>query len=174
MTGSPYPRKTGGQHFFSLYERSLNMTEVENVQASYKRNYWFCSYRNLFNIWKSGLIMWSGIHSTVHHPQTGKKKTKNLSRHFCLRAAESWLFSNQNHHNQGRQLVRLGLCWFLLSIRWPWALLNPINEYLSNTCFAPPVVIKTLFSSIKVLGCIHAYLNYFDSRRHELCSKEKA
>ena len=71
---------------------------------------------------KSGLVVIC-VHAAVHPSHTCPHTHTHTHTHthagsFAYRLLRADYSSNQNCHNQGRRLVRLGLCWFRV---WPFA-----------------------------------------------------
>lgn len=105
------------------------------------------------------------IHHTQAHTHTCTRAHTHTHTHpsagiFAYRLLRADYSSNQTRHNQGRQLVRLGLCWFQA---WSSASdglehSHHINKCLNNTSSAPPASVRVCLSSLELLELVSSCL----------------
>ena len=115
---------------------------------------------------KSGLMMIC-IHTAVHPSDTQAHTRVHTHTHthaaiFAYRLLRADYSSNQNCHNQGRQLVRLGLCWFCV---WPLASDGLEHSRILSTSvpIIPPLPHLLLSgSAVQLWNCLSLWVVYLN------------
>lgn len=87
---------------------------------------------------------------------------------FAYRLLRADYYSNQNQHNQRRQLARLGLCWFCM---WPLASDGLEHSWIISTSILvipTPLHLLQLGSAfhLQLLVCVSSCLFYVETTRY--------